>query len=56
MLAKRITARLFASALLFSMLLCHSIASPHSDPRSENTLSAQDSLLLRDYRYVQQSG
>lgn len=55
MLAKRITARLFASALLFSMLLCHSIASPHSDPRSENTLNAQDSLLLRDYRYVQQS-
>ena len=44
MLAKRITARLFGSALLFSMLLCHS-----------NTLNAQDSLLLRDYRYVQQS-
>ena len=55
MLAKRITARLFGSALLFSMLLCHSIASPHSDPRSENTLNAQDSLLLRDYRYVQLS-
>ena len=44
MLAKRITARLFGSALLFSMLLCRS-----------NTLNAQDSLLLRDYRYVQQS-
>ena len=44
MLAKRITARLFGSAFLFSMLLCRS-----------NTLNAQDSLLLRDYRYVQQS-
>jgi len=44
MLTKKITARLFGSALLFSMLLCHS-----------NTLNAQDSLLLRDYRYVQQS-
>lgn len=49
MLTKKIT------ALLSCLLLCHSIASPHSDPRSENTLSAQDSLLLRDYRYVQQS-
>ena len=44
MLTKKITARLFGSAFLFSMLLCHS-----------NTLNAQDSLLLRDYRYVQQS-
>ena len=44
MLAKRITAHLFGSAFLFSMLLCRS-----------NTLNAQDSLLLRDYRYVQQS-
>ena len=44
MLTKKITARLFGSALLFSMLLCCS-----------NTLNAQDSLLLRDYRYVQQS-
>ena len=42
-------------ALLSCLLLCHSIASPHSDPRSENTLNAQDSLLLRDYRFVQQS-
>lgn len=49
MLTKKIT------ALLSCLLLCHSIASPHSDPWSENTLSAQDSLLLRDYRYVQQS-
>ena len=31
-------------ALLLSMLLCYS-----------NTLNAQDSLLLRDYRYIQQS-
>lgn len=44
MLTKKITARLFGSAFLFSMLLCRS-----------NTLNAQDSLLLRDYRYVQQS-
>ena len=41
--------------LLLCILLCHSIASPHSDPRSENMLHAQDSLLLRDYRFVQQS-
>ena len=32
------------TALLLSMLACHA-----------NTLNAQDSLLLRDYRYVQQS-
>ena len=44
MLTKKITARLFGSAFLFSMLLCRS-----------NTINAQDSLLLRDYRYVQQS-
>ena len=44
MLTKKITAHLFGSAFLFSMLLCRS-----------NTLNAQDSLLLRDYRYVQQS-
>lgn len=40
MLTKKIT----YIALLFCLLLCHS-----------NILNAQDSLLLRDYRYIQQS-